>query len=147
MSAHRVVDAVTFEVDDVRAMRSITPGSTVNDVVLAIVGGARREYLSDKDELPDLSLTAMCPISLRSETDRSRAARWAPQPDHPLDRTASPQFPFALLAVVRSNDLLRAGMTSCQQSQNAGKPAGKMRRAAALCDKLGRQSRSSSWDA
>ena len=71
VSAHRVVDAVTFELDDVRAMRSITPGSTVNDVVLAIVGGALRDYLSDKNELPDLSLTAMCPISLRSETDRT----------------------------------------------------------------------------
>ena len=71
VSAHRVVDAVTFELDDIRAMRAITPGSTVNDVVLAIVGGALRDYLSDKNELPDLSLTAMCPVSLRSETDRS----------------------------------------------------------------------------
>ena len=71
VSAHRVVDGVTFELDDIRAMRSLTPGSTVNDVVLAIVGGALREYLFDKTELPDVSLTAMCPISLRSETDRT----------------------------------------------------------------------------
>ena len=71
VSAHRVVDGVTFELDDIRAMRSLAPGSTVNDVVLAIVGGALREYLLDKNELPDVSLTAMCPISLRSETDRT----------------------------------------------------------------------------
>ena len=40
-------------------------------MLLAIVGGALREYLSAKDELPDESLTAMCPISLRSESDKT----------------------------------------------------------------------------
>jgi WS/DGAT/MGAT family acyltransferase len=38
---------------------------------LSIVGGALREYLLDKKELPELSLTAMCPISLRSDSDRT----------------------------------------------------------------------------
>jgi diacylglycerol O-acyltransferase len=71
VSGHRVVDGVTFDLDAIRAMRAIAPGSTVNDVVLAIVGGALREYLLDKRELPDVSLTAMCPISLRSESDRT----------------------------------------------------------------------------
>src|SRR3954451_4685660 len=64
-SAHRVVDAVTFELDDIRALRSLAPGSTVNDVVLTVVGGALRAYLQDKGELPEQSITAMCPISLR----------------------------------------------------------------------------------
>jgi diacylglycerol O-acyltransferase / wax synthase len=71
ISGHRTVDGVTFELDDIRAMRALASGSTVNDVVLAIVGGALREYLSDKKELPELSLTAMCPISLRNDTDRA----------------------------------------------------------------------------
>ncbi len=65
VSAHRVVDGVTFELDDIRAMRALAPGSTVNDVVLALEGGALRAYLQDKSELPSTSLTAMCPISLR----------------------------------------------------------------------------------
>jgi len=59
------VDGVTFDLDEIRALRSLAPGSTVNDVVLAIEGGALRRYLQDKGELPSESLTAMCPISLR----------------------------------------------------------------------------------
>jgi WS/DGAT/MGAT family acyltransferase len=71
VSGHRVVDGVSFDLDSIRAMRSLEPGSTVNDVILAIEGGALREYLQDKGELPDDSLTAMCPISVRSEADRT----------------------------------------------------------------------------
>ena len=67
VSAHRVVDARQFDLDEIRAIRSLVPGCTVNDVLLATVGGALREYLDDKGELPSESLTAMCPISLRSK--------------------------------------------------------------------------------
>jgi WS/DGAT/MGAT family acyltransferase len=66
VSAHRVVDGVTFGLDEVRALRALAPGSTVNDVILAVEGGALRAYLQDKGELPSESLTAMCPISLRT---------------------------------------------------------------------------------
>ncbi len=45
------------------------PGSTVNDVVLTIVGGALRRYLGDKGELPDDSLICVVPISTRVETE------------------------------------------------------------------------------
>lgn len=66
VSPHRVVDGVTVSLDDIRGIRALIPGCTVNDVVLAVVGGALRSYLSAKGELPDESLTAMCPISLRT---------------------------------------------------------------------------------
>lgn len=69
VSAHRVVDARLFDLDRIRAIRSLVPGSTVNDVLLSVVGGALREYLEDKSELPKESLTAMCPISLRAQGD------------------------------------------------------------------------------
>lgn len=39
-----------------------------NDVVLAVCGGALRAYLQELDELPDRSLTAMCPVNLRDES-------------------------------------------------------------------------------
>jgi WS/DGAT/MGAT family acyltransferase len=42
------------------------PGATVNDVVLAIVGGALRRFLKAEGELPDGSLVAMAPISIRT---------------------------------------------------------------------------------
>lgn len=70
ISAHRVVDAHLLALDELRAVRALSPGCTVNDVVLAVVGGGLRRYLDEKGELPRESLTAMCPISLRSETER-----------------------------------------------------------------------------
>ena len=39
-------------------------GATVNDVALAICGGAVRRYLADQDALPERSLTASIPIGL-----------------------------------------------------------------------------------
>lgn len=38
---------------------------TINDVVLSVCGGALRRYLDDRGELPDESLTALVPVSVR----------------------------------------------------------------------------------
>jgi WS/DGAT/MGAT family acyltransferase len=53
--------------DELRAIKACVPGSTVNDVVLSLCGGALRKYLSSKNELPDQSLLAMAPINIRSK--------------------------------------------------------------------------------
>ena len=70
VGAHRVWDAVPFELSDIRAVKEAVPDATVNDVILAIVGGALRKYLSAKGELPRETLTAMAPISVRGEGDK-----------------------------------------------------------------------------
>lgn len=44
-------------------------GGTVNDVGLAMAGAALRAYLDELDRLPDRSLIAMVPISVRREGD------------------------------------------------------------------------------
>ena len=44
-------------------------GCTVNDVVLAVAGGGLRGYLVQRDALPEVSLTAACPVSVRSKTE------------------------------------------------------------------------------
>lgn len=44
-------------------------GCTVNDVVLAVCGGALRAYLLELEALPDRSLIAMVPISLRRDDE------------------------------------------------------------------------------
>ena len=67
VGAHRVWDAVPFKLADVRAVKDAVPGATVNDVILAVVGGGLRNYLDDKGELPRETLTAMAPISVRGE--------------------------------------------------------------------------------
>ena len=54
-----------------RAIKGAVPGATVNDAILAIIGGGLRKYLLDKEELPDLSLTAMAPISVRQEGEKA----------------------------------------------------------------------------
>jgi WS/DGAT/MGAT family acyltransferase len=55
---------VVFSLDEIKAMKNAV-GGTVNDLVLAICSGALRRYLSDKQELPEDSLVAQCPISVR----------------------------------------------------------------------------------
>lgn len=67
---HRVFDAVPFKLADVRAMKDAVEGATVNDVILTIVGGALRQYLKDKKELPKETLSAMAPISVRGEGEK-----------------------------------------------------------------------------
>jgi WS/DGAT/MGAT family acyltransferase len=64
-----VSDAVTFDFADVKKMRQRVPGATINDVALAIVGGAIRRYLLKHDELPEQSLAAAVPISTRASDD------------------------------------------------------------------------------
>lgn len=71
VSPHRMFDACTFPMKDIKRCRQLAPGSTLNDVMLSIVGGAMRHYLQSKRELPDESVTAMAPISVRSENEKN----------------------------------------------------------------------------
>ncbi len=73
VSAHRVIDGCRFSLDDMRRMKRAAEGATINDVVLTVVGGALREYLLDHGELPNESLVAMAPISVRSPGEASAA--------------------------------------------------------------------------
>lgn len=73
VSPHRVFDARTFSLEEIKAIKATMPGATVNDVVVSFCGGALRKYLLDKQELPEESLVAMAPVSIRGE-DQRRAA-------------------------------------------------------------------------
>lgn len=44
-------------------------GCTLNDVVLALCGGALRRFLLERDSLPEASLTAGIPVSVRPKDD------------------------------------------------------------------------------
>ncbi len=67
VSPHRVFGAEIFDFADIRAIKNAAAPSTVNDVALAICGGALHHYLKAKGELPDKSLAAMAPINIRTE--------------------------------------------------------------------------------
>lgn len=71
VGGHRVFDAAAFPLKDIRAIKDAVPGATVNDVILAIIGGGLRNYLSDKGELPNDTLSAMAPISVRGEGEKA----------------------------------------------------------------------------
>jgi WS/DGAT/MGAT family acyltransferase len=71
VSPHRVLDARFFDFADLKPIRAAVPGSTVNDVALAVIGGALREYLLAAGELPEAPLRAMTPISVRTEAERA----------------------------------------------------------------------------
>ena len=66
ISRHRVVDAVGLPLAAIKALRLKVPGVSINDIFLAVTGGALRKYLALKNELPARSLTALMPISLRT---------------------------------------------------------------------------------
>ena len=67
VSSHRVFEAVNLPLADFRKIRQRVGEATVNDLFLAIVGGALRQYLASKGELPDATMMAGVPLSLRGQ--------------------------------------------------------------------------------
>jgi WS/DGAT/MGAT family acyltransferase len=64
VSAHRVFDTRRFLVEEFDAIRRLVDGATVNDVVLAVCGGALRSHLQSLGELPEASLSAITPVQM-----------------------------------------------------------------------------------
>jgi WS/DGAT/MGAT family acyltransferase len=65
----RSFGGVDFDLARVKALRSTVPGSTVNDVLLAVCSGALRDWLRAREALPSRSLVAMVPVSVRPHED------------------------------------------------------------------------------
>jgi WS/DGAT/MGAT family acyltransferase len=70
VSAHRVIEGRRFDLAEIRAIKDTVDGATVNDVVLAVCGGALRRYLLAKHELPGVPMIAMAPISVRGSDEK-----------------------------------------------------------------------------
>lgn len=69
---HRRFDWLTMELDDVKAVRRAL-GCTVNDIVLATVSGAVREYLIRRRVDPaTLDFRTSAPVSVRKEEDKGK---------------------------------------------------------------------------
>ncbi len=67
VSANRVVEGFGMPISRIKKIRAKVPGSTLNDIFIAVAAGAVRKYLDAKGELPHESLTGLMPISLRSD--------------------------------------------------------------------------------
>jgi WS/DGAT/MGAT family acyltransferase len=70
ISPHRNVAFSRISLADVKAVKDAA-GVTVNDVILAVCSGALRRYLEGRRALPETSLLAVCPISVRTGDDDS----------------------------------------------------------------------------
>ncbi len=68
ITRERSYAARTISLADAKAVAKAS-GAKLNDVVLAICGGALRRYLAEKGQLPDKPLIAGVPISLREPGD------------------------------------------------------------------------------
>lgn len=73
LTGHRSVAFVDFGLEEVKEVKNAF-GGTVNDVVLSVCSGALRHYLESRGELPDSSLVAMVPVSVRDRTAHERGS-------------------------------------------------------------------------
>lgn len=73
ITGHRAIGFADMSLEEIRAIKTAT-GTTVNDVVLAVAGGALRSYLDERGELPDNSLLATVPVSVRESSRRATGA-------------------------------------------------------------------------
>ena len=69
VSPNRAFDAVWFDLADFKLVAKSFGEAKINDVVLAVCGGALREYLQSKKELPDESLVITAPVNKRINSD------------------------------------------------------------------------------
>jgi diacylglycerol O-acyltransferase / wax synthase len=65
ITAHRRFAFCTLKLSDVQAVKR-AQGVTVNDVVMAMCASALRRYLREREALPEESLIAMVPVSVRT---------------------------------------------------------------------------------
>jgi len=65
ITPHRRTAFTHLSLDEAKQVKNAF-GTTVNDLVLAIIAGALRKYLESRQELPDRSLIAVVPVSVRT---------------------------------------------------------------------------------
>lgn len=116
ISPGRVVEGRSVPLADIKLIREAVPGAKVNDAFLAIIGGAMRKYLAKHGDLPDKTLTAMAPISVRAQDEKGDmgnqvAALIAPLGTHLAD-------PLERLAYVHSQTVNSKAMTDALGARN-----------------------------
>ena len=71
ISPHRRLSCGQVSLDTVKEVKKAA-GTTVNDVVVALCASAVRDYLIERDDLPEDPLLAMIPVSVRTEAEQGQ---------------------------------------------------------------------------
>lgn len=72
LTARRRLGTQTISIERLRAIgAAATDGATVNEVLLAVIGGALRRYLKEREALPETPLVALVPVAVPRKDDRS----------------------------------------------------------------------------
>ncbi len=71
VSPHRSYGAHSWVIPELKRMRQLHKGASLNDVLLAVIAGGMRRYLAKHNQLPAKdSLVSMCPVSIRPEDSK-----------------------------------------------------------------------------
>ena len=68
ISGRRAIAFADLSLDRIKEIKNAVEGATVNDVVLAVSGGALRRYLATRKDLPSTSLLASVPVSVHGKS-------------------------------------------------------------------------------
>ncbi len=122
---HRVVGTSYTTIDTLKGIRKGMPEAKINDIGVAVIGGAMRTYLLDKDELPTESLLAMMPISIRpTMTQKADASLPTGSADSKSAATAGNQFALAPITLATDEadpfERLRRIVTSTSHVKESG---------------------------
>jgi diacylglycerol O-acyltransferase / wax synthase len=71
ITGRRSVALTDLSLERIKEIKRAVEGATVNDVVLAISGGALRRYLEEHNDLPTTSLIASVPVSVHQTSRRT----------------------------------------------------------------------------
>lgn len=113
---HRVFEARFHDLAAFKRIKACVPRATINDVTLAYVGGALRHYLAGHDELPEESLVAACPASIRSSDERGAGGNRLFGRLHPLATSVADPLE-RLAAIVEETALFRENTDSAGSSK------------------------------
>lgn len=69
LTSERNIALVQLDLNDVKKVKNHFE-IKLNDIVMALCAGALREFLADRDELPDKPLVAVVPASVHGQSDR-----------------------------------------------------------------------------
>ncbi|SOJ55942.1 Putative diacylglycerol O-acyltransferase [Mycobacterium simulans] len=69
ITGRRNIAYAQLDLEDIKTVKNHF-GVKVNDVVMALVSGVLRQYLAERNALPDASLVATVPVSVHGKSDR-----------------------------------------------------------------------------